>query len=56
MMLAPKTKAYHAIWVDGVQLNLEDEANKSFVDPLYGQTYLPRKFKVAFAIPPVERH
>ena len=52
MMLAPKTKAYHTIWVDGVQLNLEDEANKSFVDPLYGQTYLPRKFKVAFAIPP----
>jgi sulfite reductase (NADPH) hemoprotein beta-component len=52
IMLAPKTKAYHAIWVDGVQLNLEDEANKSFVDPLYGQTYLPRKFKVAFAIPP----
>ncbi len=52
LMLAPKTKAYHTIWVDGVQLNLADEANKSFVDPLYGQTYLPRKFKVAFAIPP----
>ena len=33
-------------------LNLEDEANKNFVDPLYGKTYLPRKFKVAFAIPP----
>jgi sulfite reductase (NADPH) hemoprotein beta-component len=53
MMLAPKTKAYHSIWIDGVQLNLEDEANKNFVDPLYGKTYLPRKFKVAFAIPPV---
>ncbi len=53
MMLAPQTKAYHSIWIDGVQLNLEDEANKSFVDPLYGKTYLPRKFKVAFAIPPV---
>jgi sulfite reductase (NADPH) hemoprotein beta-component len=53
MMLAPKTKAYHSIWIDGVQLNLEDAANKDFVDPLYGQTYLPRKFKVAFAIPPV---
>ena len=52
LMLAPKTKAYHAIWIDGVQLNLEDEANKNFVDPLYGKTYLPRKFKVAFAIPP----
>jgi sulfite reductase (NADPH) hemoprotein beta-component len=53
MMLAPKTKAYHSIWIDGVQLNLEDEANKNFADPLYGKTYLPRKFKVAFAIPPV---
>lgn len=53
MALAPKTKAYHSIWIDGVQLNLEDEANKNFVDPLYGKTYLPRKFKTAFAIPPV---
>lgn len=53
MALAPQTKAYHAIWIDGVQLNLEAAENKDFVDPLYGQTYLPRKFKIAFAIPPV---
>ena len=26
---------------------------RTFVDPLYGKTYLPRKFKVAFVIPPV---
>ncbi|HXG47967.1 MAG TPA: NADPH-dependent assimilatory sulfite reductase hemoprotein subunit [Methylomirabilota bacterium] len=51
--LAPKTKAYHAIWIDGVQLDLEDPANKDFVDPLYGKTYLPRKFKTAFVMPPV---
>ena len=51
--LRPQTKAYHAIWLDGVQLDLEDPANKDFVDPLYGKTYLPRKFKVAFVIPPV---
>jgi sulfite reductase (NADPH) hemoprotein beta-component len=51
--LLPKTSAYHSIWVDGVQLNLEDEKSKDFVDPLYGRTYLPRKFKVAFAIAPV---
>jgi sulfite reductase (NADPH) hemoprotein beta-component len=51
--LLPRTKAYHAIWVEGVQLDLEDPANKSFVDPLYGQSYLPRKFKTAFAIPPL---
>ncbi len=51
--LAPKTGAYHSIWIDGVQLNLEDPKNKNFVDPLYGKTYLPRKFKTAFVMPPV---
>ena len=53
MALAPRTGAYHAIWIDGVQLSLDDAANKSFTDPLYRQTYLPRKFKTAFAIPPI---
>jgi sulfite reductase (NADPH) hemoprotein beta-component len=53
MALAPKTTAYHAIWIDGVQLKLDEQENKDFVDPLYGKTYLPRKFKVGFAIPPV---
>lgn len=51
--LKPRTPAYHAIWVDGIQLDLADPATRDFVDPLYGKTYLPRKFKVAFAIPPV---
>jgi sulfite reductase (NADPH) hemoprotein beta-component len=50
--LLPKTPAYHKIWVEGVPLNLSD-ADPEFVDPLYGKTYLPRKFKVAFAIPPL---
>lgn len=49
--LLPKTSAYHQIWVEGVQLDLEKE--KDFEDPLYGKTYLPRKFKTAFAIPPL---
>ncbi|MEW6303517.1 MAG: NADPH-dependent assimilatory sulfite reductase hemoprotein subunit [Verrucomicrobiota bacterium] len=53
LALAPKTKAYHSIWIEGVQLNLEDAANKEFVDPLYGKLYLPRKFKTAFVIPPL---
>ena len=52
LSLAPQTKAYHSIWIDGQQLDLDDPANKDFVDPLYGRTYLPRKFKIAFAIPP----
>jgi sulfite reductase (NADPH) hemoprotein beta-component len=51
--LLPQTRAYHQIWVEGQELNLADEANKTFVDPLYGKTYLPRKFKTAFAIPPL---
>jgi sulfite reductase (NADPH) hemoprotein beta-component len=53
MALAPRTRAYHAIWIDGVQLNLEEPENKNFVDPLYGKTWLPRKFKTCFVVPPV---
>ncbi len=51
--LTPKTRAYHSIWIDGFQLKTDDPFNQAFVDPLYGKTYLPRKFKVAFVIPPV---
>jgi sulfite reductase (NADPH) hemoprotein beta-component len=51
--LKPQTRAYHSIWIDGEQLDLAAAENKNFVDPLYGKTYLPRKFKVAFVIPPV---
>jgi sulfite reductase (NADPH) hemoprotein beta-component len=50
--LLPKTRAYHQIWVEGVEIKLTEE-DKNFVDPLYGKAYLPRKFKVAFAIPPL---
>ncbi len=51
--LAPRTPAYHSIWIEGVQLKLDDPVNQTFEDPLYGRTYLPRKFKVGFVIPPV---
>lgn len=51
--LAPVTPAYHEIWLDGKELDLAKPTNTDFADPLYGQTYLPRKFKIAFAIPPV---
>jgi sulfite reductase (NADPH) hemoprotein beta-component len=50
--LLPKTRAYHQIWVEGVELKLTEE-DANFVDPLYGKTYLPRKFKAAFVIPPL---
>jgi sulfite reductase (NADPH) hemoprotein beta-component len=51
--LVPRTPAYHAIWIEGKELDLRAEANAAFADPLYGKTYLPRKFKFAFAIPPL---
>lgn len=51
--LLPKTRAYHQIWVEGKQLDLTSAEEKDFVDPLYGKTYLPRKFKVGFVIPPL---
>ncbi len=45
--LLPKTSAYHEIWVDGEKVTPEEEP----VDPLYGERYLPRKFKIGLAIP-----
>jgi len=47
-LLMPKTKAYYEVWLDEDKiLDKKDEE-----DPLYGKTYLPRKFKIAIAIPP----
>jgi sulfite reductase (NADPH) hemoprotein beta-component len=51
--LLPTTPAYHEIWINGEALKLNAEEKQAFEDPLYGKTYLPRKFKVAFAIPPL---
>ena len=46
--LLPHTRAYHEIWLDQQQVVGADES-----EPIYGPTYLPRKFKIGFAIPPV---
>ena len=46
--LLPRTRAYHEIWLDG-----ERVAGTEEVEPIYGPTYLPRKFKAAIAVPPV---
>lgn len=43
--LFPRTRAYHQIWLDGEQLIDDSEID----DPIYGRTYLPRKFKIALA-------
>ena len=45
--LTPKTRAYHEIWLDGEKVSAEEEE-----EPIYGKTYLPRKFKTGFAVPP----
>jgi sulfite reductase (ferredoxin) len=43
--LFPRTSAYHQIWIDGEEM-IADEVIE---EPLYGNTYLPRKFKIAIA-------
>ena len=48
--LLPRTRAYHEIWVDGAPWQ-EDEGASEEPDPLYGERYLPRKFKIGLAIP-----
>jgi sulfite reductase (NADPH) hemoprotein beta-component len=45
--LKPRTQAYHEIWLDG-----EKVAGRQDEEPIYGETYLPRKFKIAVAVPP----
>ncbi|KZT53405.1 sulphite reductase hemo protein, beta subunit [Calocera cornea HHB12733] len=47
--LMPRTSAYHEIWLDKKQV--AGNAVKD-MEPLYGPYYLPRKFKIAIAIPP----
>ncbi|KAJ7197260.1 hypothetical protein GGX14DRAFT_472042 [Mycena pura] len=47
--LIPRTTAYHEIWLD--KKMVAGEALKDF-EPLYGEFYLPRKFKIAVAVPP----
>src|SRR5689334_23241219 len=47
--LEPHTGAYREIWLDGERIAGGDE---EVVEPIYGRTYLPRKFKIAVAVPP----
>jgi sulfite reductase (NADPH) hemoprotein beta-component len=66
--LTPKTSAYWEIWLNGQAVNddgepkeaKEPKANSLIsrkksegdAEPIYGKTYLPRKFKIAIAVPP----
>lgn len=49
--LTPNTSAYYEIWMDGEKVvgtpkRIQDD------EPIYTKRYLPRKFKIAAAIPP----
>src|SRR6056297_2291224 len=61
--LTPATGAYHEIWLDGEKLESDrdesgrdesgrDESDRDEQEPIYGTTYLPRKFKMGLVVPP----
>ncbi|KAI9893192.1 MAG: hypothetical protein M1814_000740 [Vezdaea aestivalis] len=52
--LLPSTTAYHEIWLQEENDKKTQIAGNAVADhePLYGPTYLPRKFKITIAIPP----
>jgi sulfite reductase (ferredoxin) len=47
--LAPRGGAYHEIWLNGEKV--EDPGPAEVAEPIYGNVYLPRKFKTAFSLP-----
>ncbi|MCC7260136.1 MAG: NADPH-dependent assimilatory sulfite reductase hemoprotein subunit [Alphaproteobacteria bacterium] len=55
LAVAPRTTAYYEIWLDGEKIEdypfaqLPEPADNP--EPLYGTTYLPRKFKIGIAQP-----
>lgn len=48
--LLPRTSAYHEIWLEDEKII--DTKEQEEAEPLYGPKYLPRKFKIGFAVPP----
>jgi sulfite reductase (NADPH) hemoprotein beta-component len=50
--LLPKTGAYHEIWLDGEKVSEATPSAEAEDEPIYGQLYLPRKFKAVVAVPP----
>ncbi len=56
--LLPRSRAYHEIWLGDCESGQRqrcdvqgDAAEQGEVEPLYGDSYLPRKFKIAIALP-----
>ena len=58
---APRSSGYYEIWLDGEKVEnpllpppgpvVVQTPGDDPVEPIYGKTYLPRKFKTAFALP-----
>jgi sulfite reductase (NADPH) hemoprotein beta-component len=44
----PRMRAYHEIWYGEQRI-----ASSGPEEPFYGRTYMPRKFKIGFAVPPI---
>jgi len=44
----PRMRAYHEIWYGEERI-----AGSAPEEPFYGRTYMPRKFKIGFVIPPI---
>jgi sulfite reductase (ferredoxin) len=50
--LCPRTTAYHEIWVEDPEGNGKVKVfDGQVVEPIYGRTYLPRKFKTGVGLP-----
>ncbi len=46
--LCPRTRAYHEVWLNGEKV---DTSKDDDAEDLYGETYLPRKFKTGIGLP-----
>lgn len=53
--LCPRTRAYHDLWVKDPETGEDKHCGggngHAEVEPIYGETYLPRKFKTAIGLP-----
>lgn len=54
-LMQPRTRAYHDLWLtdleSGEKQHLCGPSDTDEVEPLYGPTYLPRKFKIGIGLP-----
>jgi sulfite reductase (ferredoxin) len=47
--LAPRSHGYHEIWLNGEPVG--PKVTEQDIEPIYGKTYLPRKFKTGIGLP-----